>query len=122
MERRIAMLILPVVAAIIVSVPQTARSDAAAESAARDSSLEEIVVHARRRDEKLAEVPLAVSVVSAADLADQSVVLIEDALRAIPNTLAFKSARSSSARPERTFASRRRCPVAVKSKDFAAEP
>jgi iron complex outermembrane receptor protein len=91
------MLMMPVVAAMIVAVPQAARSDVAAESATRDSNLEEIVVHARRRDERLADVPLAVTAISGADLADQSVVLIEDALREIPNTVAFKSARSSSA-------------------------
>ena len=85
------------IVALGIAVPQAARSDAPAESATRDSGLEEIVVHARRREEKLVDVPLAVTALSVADLADQSVVLIEDALRKIPNTLAFKSARSSSA-------------------------
>jgi iron complex outermembrane receptor protein len=77
--------------------PSPARGEAAAEASAGDAALEEIVVHARRRDEKVADVPLAVTVVSGVDLADQSAVLIEDALREIPNTLAFKSARSTSA-------------------------
>jgi iron complex outermembrane recepter protein len=55
------------------------------------------VVHARRHDEKLADAPLAITAVSGADLADASAVLMQDALREVPNTLAFKSARSSSA-------------------------
>ena len=70
---------------------------AAADASAGDASLQEIVVHARRRDEKPAEVPLAISVISGQALADQSAVTIEDGLREIPNTLAFRSARSASA-------------------------
>ena len=62
-----------------------------------DAGLQEIVVHARRREESETRVPLAVSVISGADLADQSAVTIEDGLREIPNTLAFRSARSASA-------------------------
>ncbi len=97
MKQRMTTLILPLVVALSMVAPQVARSEAAAEPAARDTSLEEIVVHARRREEKLVDVPLAVTPFSGADLKDQSVVLIEDALKEIPNTLAFKSARSSSA-------------------------
>jgi iron complex outermembrane recepter protein len=97
LKPRIADLFLAVLVALCVLVPRSAHSDAAVEPSAANSSLEEIVVHARRREEKLADAPLAVTVVTGANLADQSVVLIEDALREIPNTVAFKSARSSSA-------------------------
>jgi len=76
--------------------PAGASMDAAA-TAATDSSLEEIIVHARRRDEKLLDVPVAETVVTGQDITDTAAVAIEDALREIPNTLAFKSARSVSA-------------------------
>ncbi len=69
-------------------------ADAATDS---DNALQEVIVHARRREEKLGDVPVAVSVETGAQLAEQSAVTIEDALREIPNTLAFKSARSVSA-------------------------
>lgn len=97
MKSRIADLLLSMAVALCVLDARSAHSDAAAEASAGNSSLEEIVVHARRRDEKLADTPLAITAISGVNLTDQSVVLIEDALREIPNTVAFKSARSSSA-------------------------
>jgi iron complex outermembrane receptor protein len=97
LKPRIADLLLPVVMALCVVDARPARSDAAVEASAGDSSLEEIVVHARRRDEKLSDTPLAITAIPGVALTDQSVVLIEDALREVPNTVAFKSARSSSA-------------------------
>ncbi|MGA2777405.1 MAG: TonB-dependent receptor [Steroidobacteraceae bacterium] len=72
-----------------------ASSDAG--SGAADAGLEEVVVYARRRSEKLADVPLAETVVSAADIAGQNAITVEDALREVPNTMAFQSARSVSA-------------------------
>ena len=66
-------------------------------AAAGDPALQEIVVHARRREEKQSDTPLALSVISGQALAAQSAVTIEDGLREIPNTLAFRSARSASA-------------------------
>ncbi len=77
--------------------PAAAADADAGPASAGEPALQEIVVHARRRDEKSADVPLAVSVISGQTLADQSAVTIEDGLREIPNTLAFKSARSASA-------------------------
>jgi iron complex outermembrane recepter protein len=88
---------MPAVLALCMAAPLPARSGAADTANANDAALEEIVVHARRRDEKLADAPLAITAISGTDLTDQSAVLIEDALREVPNTLAFKSARSSSA-------------------------
>jgi iron complex outermembrane receptor protein len=97
LKPRIAEFLLPIIVALCVVDAGPAHSDAAVAASAGDSSLEEIVVHARRRDEKLSDTPLAITAISGVALADQSVVLIEDALREIPNTVAFKSARSSSA-------------------------
>ncbi|MFI4890007.1 MAG: TonB-dependent receptor [Steroidobacterales bacterium] len=93
----IAAVLTPVLFALCAGIPLPAHSVAADATATSDAALEEIVVHARRRDERLADVPLAVTAISGVELADQSAVLFEDALREIPNTLAFKSARSSSA-------------------------
>ncbi len=79
-----------------------AATDAAADAAADVSSgsrynLSEVVVTARRREEKLADVPVAETVKSGAELQQESAVLFEDAVEGVPNTLAFKSARSVSA-------------------------
>jgi outer membrane receptor protein involved in Fe transport len=60
-------------------------------------NLAEVVVTSRRREETLQDVPLAETVRSGADLEQQSAVLFEDAVQDVPNTLAFKSARSVSA-------------------------
>lgn len=59
--------------------------------------LQEVIVHARRREEKIQDVPLAVTVESGRQLEEQSAVSFEDAVREAPNVLAFKSARSVSA-------------------------
>jgi iron complex outermembrane receptor protein len=77
-------------------------TDAASDTSADASSgspynLQEVVVRARRREEKLADVPLAETVKSGAELQQQSAVLLEDVAAGVPNTLAFKSARSVSA-------------------------
>jgi iron complex outermembrane receptor protein len=59
--------------------------------------LEEIIVHARRREEKIQDVPFAITVQTGRQLEEQSAVTFEDAVREAPNVLAFKSARSVSA-------------------------
>jgi iron complex outermembrane receptor protein len=61
------------------------------------SPLEEVIVHARRREEKIQDVPLAITVETGRQLEEQSAVTFEDAVREAPNVLAFKSARSVSA-------------------------
>ena len=84
-------------------VTDAAVADAGAPDAGADVSagapynLAEVVVTSRRREETLQDVPLAETVRSGADLEQQSAVLFEDAVQAVPNTLAFKSARSVSA-------------------------
>src|SRR5215469_8424700 len=77
----------------------TAQADSDADSgpSAAAPNLQEIVVTARRREEPLMDVPLAATVKSGADLQAQSAVLFEDATQDVPNTLAFRSARSVSA-------------------------
>lgn len=60
-------------------------------------ALEEVIVHARRRAEKIQDVPLAITVETGRQLEEQSAVTFEDAVREAPNVLALKSARSVSA-------------------------
>ena len=80
-----------------------ALADAAATDAGADVgagapyNLAEVVVTSRRREETLQDVPLAETVRTGAELEQQSAVLFEDAVQGVPNTLAFKSARSVSA-------------------------
>jgi hypothetical protein len=68
------------------------------ESVAGAVQLEEVVVHARRREERLQDVPLAVSVVSAAQLHDQAAVLFDGLGRDVPNLRMVSSPQSVSAR------------------------
>lgn len=65
----------------VASAQLAAAPDAPAAGA---SPLEEIVVTATKREEKLKDVPIAVSVISAAKLAEQHIVDVEDAIRNIP--------------------------------------
>ena len=74
-----------------------ADNDADSGPSAAAPNLQEVVVTARRREEPLMDVPLAATVKSGADLQAQSAVRFEDATRDVPNTLAFRSARSVSA-------------------------
>ncbi len=53
--------------------------------AAGSGQLEEIVVTATKREEKLKDVPTAVSVISASKLQEQHIIDIEDAIRSIPS-------------------------------------
>ena len=61
------------------------------------SALEEVVVHARRREEKIKDVPLSITVETGRQPEEQSAVTFEDAVREAPNVRAFKWARSVSA-------------------------
>jgi len=67
------------------------------DSTAGVNTLEEVIVHARRRAEPLAETPLAVTVVSGEDLRQQSAMLFEDVGRDIPNVRMVSSPQSVSA-------------------------
>ena len=76
-----------------------AAGDAAAGTAdeAANPPLEEVVVHARRREEKLEDTPLSVSVRSGEQLREQSALTFEDAGRAVPNVRMTSSPQSVSA-------------------------
>ncbi len=89
---------LPGVITTGVAVADAAATDAGADvSAGAPYNLAEVVVTSRRREETLQDVPLAETVRTGAELEQQSAVLFEDAVQGVPNTLAFKSARSVSA-------------------------
>ena len=89
---------LPGVLATGAAVADAGATDAGADvSAGAPYNLAEVVVTSRRREETLQDVPLAETVRTGADLEQQSAVLFEDAVQGVPNTLAFKSARSVSA-------------------------
>jgi iron complex outermembrane recepter protein len=60
-------------------------------------TLEEVIVTARLRDEKLKDVPVAETVLTGNELQQQNAVLFEDVAQQVPNMTAFKSARSVSA-------------------------
>ena len=53
--------------------------------AASTGQLEEIIVTATKREEKLKDVPTAISVVSASTLAEQHIVDVEDVIRNVPS-------------------------------------
>jgi outer membrane receptor protein involved in Fe transport len=58
---------------------------AAADAGPAAGGLEEIIVTATKREEKLKDVPTAVSVISASQLADQHITDVEDAIRNVPS-------------------------------------
>jgi iron complex outermembrane receptor protein len=59
--------------------------NAAQPPAGESQSLEEIVVSARKRSERLLDIPESISVLSAADLAQKSITTVEDIGRQTPN-------------------------------------
>ncbi len=87
------------VAALLVSVPGTYAAATAPDedTAAPRVTLQEIVVHARRRDERLEEAPLAISVRSGEQLRDDLALLLEDLGRDVPNVRMVSSPQSVSA-------------------------
>jgi outer membrane receptor protein involved in Fe transport len=72
-------------ATIALGLGHPARAQAGADAAASGGQLEEIVVTATKREEKLKDVPTAVSVLSASKLAEQHIVDVEDAIRNVPS-------------------------------------
>src|ERR1700733_3707865 len=58
---------------------------AAPDAATANGQLEEIVVTATKREEKLKDVPSAISVLSATRLSEQHIVDVEDAIRSLPS-------------------------------------
>jgi iron complex outermembrane receptor protein len=74
-------------------LPGPARADETVVAA----DLGEVVVTARRRDEKIIDVPLAVTVETAEQLKEQDAVLFDDVARAVPNLRMMPSPESVSA-------------------------
>jgi iron complex outermembrane receptor protein len=71
--------------------------EAPADMTAAAGPLQEVIVHARRREERLEDTPLAVTVRSGEQLREQSAVLLEDAGRDVPNVHMVSSPQSVSA-------------------------
>ncbi|MBV8876455.1 MAG: TonB-dependent receptor [Gammaproteobacteria bacterium] len=82
---------------------QSARADEATPASAPQSAasgpgaLEEVIVYARRRQERAEDIPLTVSVRSGEQLREANAVLLEDIDRDIPNTRMVSSPQSVSA-------------------------
>ena len=74
--------------ALAASVTSLAQQRAAPESG---SMLEEIVVTAQRREEKIQDVPIAITALSAAQLEQQNITTTLGLGKLIPNTLAFNN-------------------------------
>jgi iron complex outermembrane recepter protein len=87
------------VAALLASAPGAyAAATAPVEGTAEPSvTLQEVIVHARRRDEKLEDSPLAISVRSGEQLREELAVLLEDVGRDVPNVRMVSSPQSVSA-------------------------
>jgi iron complex outermembrane receptor protein len=79
------------------SSAQAAPSPPGADPVAGAATLEEVIVHARRREERLEETPLAVSVRTGEQLRQQSATLLEDVARDVPNVRMVSSPQSVSA-------------------------
>jgi iron complex outermembrane recepter protein len=67
------------------------------EVSASDGPLQEVIVYARRREERLEDTPLSITAFSGEELREQSAVLLEDAGRDVPNVRMVSSPQSVSA-------------------------
>jgi len=77
--------------------PATPEGGTLPQSASGGGSLQEVIVYARRREERLEDTPVAVSVRSGEELREANAVLLEDVDRDIPNTRMVSSPQSVSA-------------------------
>jgi iron complex outermembrane receptor protein len=77
--------------------PGTPDEAAPQQSAAAGGDLQEVIVYARRREERLGDTPVAVSARSGEQLREANAVLLDDVDRNIPNTRMFSSPQSVSA-------------------------
>ncbi|HEX7157133.1 MAG TPA: TonB-dependent receptor [Burkholderiaceae bacterium] len=84
-------------AALIAGADLAPAAPALADDAAAVSDLGAVVVHARRRDERLTDAPVAVTVETGEQLQQQNAVLFEDIARDVPNLRMMQSPRSVSA-------------------------
>jgi iron complex outermembrane receptor protein len=72
-------------AIMALGLAQSGHAQTGADAASTGGQLEEIIVTATKREEKLKDVPTAVSVISATQLANQHIVDVEDAIRNVPS-------------------------------------
>jgi iron complex outermembrane receptor protein len=87
------------VATVLAPVSSAFAADALRETSvsAAPEPLDEVIVHARRRDERLEDAPLAVTVRSGEQLRAESAVLFDDIARDVPNVRMVSSPQSVSA-------------------------
>lgn len=87
---------------LAVAVALTANTSMAQQSAQRDSQaqreVEEIVVSARRRDESVQDVPMAITALSDVTLQRQNIVRMEDIADIVPNLIMTESERVNNSR------------------------
>ncbi len=85
---RQSLLITTVLASALVSLPSVA---SAAEAAAKETTVEDVVVTAQRREERLIDVPISISSVSQQQLQNQTLISLADIGARLPNVLATNS-------------------------------
>jgi iron complex outermembrane receptor protein len=84
MSPRLALTLFASVAAIGLVSPRTVLAQAA-QSAATDNGMEEIVVTARRKEERVQSVPIAITAFSQADLEKKDINQVKDLAREVPS-------------------------------------
>ena len=85
------------VAAFVIGAPDVPAADSSSGEDEATGPMHEIIIHARRRDERVEDAPLAVSVRSREQLRQASAVLLEDIARDVPNVRMISSPQSVSA-------------------------
>lgn len=79
--------LLPGAALILLSIPAFAADPPTAEATTAPASLDEIVVTAQKREQRVQDVPISVSVVVGADLDKSSIQSVTDALSMVPGVV-----------------------------------
>ena len=85
---RQSLLITTVLASALVSLPSVA---SAADAAAKETTVDDVVVTAQRREERLIDVPISISSVSQQQLQNQTLISLADIGARLPNVLATNS-------------------------------
>jgi len=83
----------------LTAVPgaRAAESSQGEEAAGTSGPLQEVIIYARRREERLQDTPVAVTALSGEELREESAVLLEDVGRDVPNVRMVSSPQSVSA-------------------------
>jgi iron complex outermembrane receptor protein len=85
--------LLGTVSLLAIALPQTSFAQPADQPAASNSGLEEIVVTARRKDEKLQTVPIAISALNTEQVQQRNITNIESLGSAIPSLSSYQESR-----------------------------